>query len=100
MKFKKLNLNYWLLRVSDDALEDRWGQTGAENGRTFWVSGAAQEKSQKWKGMTWVGRTESWNPTCMKGNEAGLETEVPGSGALASAEGNGEPWKGLEWRSD
>ena len=80
--------------MSDDALEDRWGQTGAENGRTFWVSGAAQEKSQKWKGMTWVGRTESWNPTCMKGNEAGLETEVPGSGALASAEGNGESEKG------
>lgn len=36
----------------------------------------------------------------MKGNEAGLETEVPSSGALTSAEGNGEPWKGLEQRSD
>lgn len=22
----------------------------AENGKTFWVSGGAQEKSQKWKG--------------------------------------------------
>lgn len=61
----------------------------AENRKTFWVSGGAQEKSQKWKGMTWVGRTGSWSPTFTKGSEAELETQVPGSGDLTSAEGNG-----------
>lgn len=29
-----------------------------KNGRIFCVRGAAQEKSQKWKGMTWVGEQE------------------------------------------
>ena len=88
-----MTLNYWLLRLSD-ALEGWWGWTCAEDGETFWVSGAAREKSQKWKCMTWVGRTGSQSPTCMKGNEAGLEAKdktqiwragMPGSGALTSA---------------
>lgn len=75
-----MKLNYWLLTLSN-ALEGWWHWAYTGDGETFWVSRAAQVKTQQWKYMAWFRRTGSWSPACKKENEAGLETGVgPRSG--------------------
>lgn len=72
-----------LLRLSD-ALEDGVGCVQKMERHSGY-----QEEPRKRARSGKVGRTGSWSPTFTKGYEAELETQVPGSGDLTSAEGNG-----------
>lgn len=61
-----MQLNHWLPCLSLGGLEGL-----CRDGEASWVSGSTGKGPEVGLSLAWV-----WDPTCMKGHEMGLETEM------------------------